>query len=115
MTVTPEQVESRLRELSREVDEAHSKLENADKQLVEAEYNFKMGMAEARLRISHSDQKMRVGEIEDRAIIVNKDAYNAYLSSQQIVRAAKSNSDRVDTQVQIAQSVGASVRASLHI
>ena len=115
MPVTPEQVETRLRELSREVDEGHSKLENADKQLVDSEFNFKMGMAEERLRISHSDQKMRVGEIEDRALVINKDAYNAYLTAQQIVRAAKSNADRVHTQVQIAQSLGASVRSSLNL
>lgn len=115
MAVTPEQVEKRLMELSKEVDEAHEKLRDADANLVEKEYQFKKKMAESRVRLSHSDNKMRVQEIDDRALMMNDTEYFEYLTAQHIVRAAKSNSDRVDTQVQIAQSVGASVRASLTI
>lgn len=115
MSVTPEQVEKRLLELSKEVDEAHEKLREADSTLVEKEYMFKKSMAEARVRLSHSDQKMRVQEIDDRALIMNEQHYLEYLTAQHIVRASKSNSERVQTQVTIAQSVGASVRASLNI
>ena len=109
------QVEERLLQLSKEIDEAHAKLAEADQRLVEKEFAFKKGMADARTRISHSDNKMRVQEVDDRALIINEMAYLEYLTAQQIVRAAKSNADRLDTQVQIAQSVGASVRASMTI
>ena len=115
MSVTPEQVEKRLLELSKEVDEAHEKLRQADSVLVEKEHAFKKNMAEARVRLSHSDHKMRVQEIDDRALLINEVQHFEYLTAQHMVRAAKSNADRVDTQVQIAQSVGASVRASLTI
>lgn len=115
MPLTPEQVENRLVELSKEVDDAHKELSEAEYNYHKSKVAFEMNMAKARIMISHSDNKMRVQEIDDRALIKNEEYWEKLQIAEALVKSARSNANRVRTQVDIARSVGTSVRASLEI
>ena len=111
--VTPEQVEKRLLELSKEVDASHAESMEAEHKYTNAKVAFEMNMAKARLIIGQSNAKLRIGDIQDKALIKCEGEYQDLMIAEAIVKAARSNANRVKTQVDIARSIGTSVRASL--
>lgn len=117
--VTPQQIESRLYTLSKEVDQAHQ-------DLVEAELDFHRGTAEyevamARSRISLAGKSSpggrnyTVAEREDMAVIENEQQHYAIAVVEAKVKAARANVSRLKTQVEIARSMSASVRSSMEL
>ena len=115
MTVTPEQVESRLLALSEEVDHAHKELSDAEMAYHKSKTAFELEMAKMRLAIGQSNQKLKVGQIEDEALWRNEKQWTELQIAEALVKAARSNTNRVRTQVDIARSVGTSVRASMEL
>lgn len=117
--VTPADVEQRLRELGREYDEAHAKLEQIEHLYADAKGTWDVQSAKTRLavraRAGDSGKKMTVQEIEDEALVRNQDEYLAFLSADALKNVARANTNRLRVQIDIARSVGTSVRAALDL
>lgn len=115
MTITPERVEARLYELSKEIDTAHEELVTAEKNYHDAKSKFEINIAHARLDIGLNNLKLRVGDVADKALTMCESEWYALQRAEALVKAARANSNRVRTQVDIARSIGTSVRAALDI
>jgi hypothetical protein len=111
--VTPQAIENRLASLSKEVDDAHDFLEQAEHGYHKAKADYEIEMAHSRMKLSA--EKMRVQDVQDYALIVCQEQYKALNQAEAVVKAARANSTRIRTQVDIARSIGTSVRASLEI
>jgi hypothetical protein len=111
--VTPQAIENRLATLSREIDEAHAFLEQAEHAYHKAKTQYEIAIATARL--SYGTEKMRVQDVNDHALLECRDQYRALNEAEAVVKAARANATRIRTQVDIARSIGTSVRASLEI
>jgi len=111
--ITPEKVETRLYELSKEIDTAHDDLVTAEKAYHINKAQFEINIARARLHVGTNNMKMRVGDVADKALeMVEQEFMNLAIAEAQ-VKSARANSNRVRTQVDIARSIGTSVRASM--
>lgn len=115
MTVTPMQVEKRLTDLSKEIDEAHKDLVTAEHAYHTAKATFELFMARARMSVSHPDMKLTGVQREDEALIQNAEQYVDLAIAEAKVKAARANANRIRTQVDIARSVSVSVRSSMDI
>lgn len=117
--MTPEKVERRLRELGRELDEAQSELILAEDSYAKWKSEFEVNCAKARLRIGKSalamGQKITVQEKEDQALVECEVQYRGLMGSEAVVKATRANMQRIKTQIDIARSVGTSVRSSMEI
>ena len=111
--VTPQAIENRLTALSKEVDEAHDFLEQAERQYHKAKADYEIEMAHNRMKLS--TEKMRVQDIQDAALLAAASKYQALNAAEATVKAARANATRIRTQVDIARSIGTSVRASLEM
>jgi hypothetical protein len=115
MTITPDRVEARLYELSKEIDVAHDELVKAEKAYHTAKARFEIQIAHARLNIGLNNLKLRVGDVADRALTECENEWFDLQQAEALVKAARANSNRVRTQVDIARSIGTSVRAALEV
>jgi hypothetical protein len=115
MTITPDKVEARLYELSKEIDVAHDELVKAEKAYHTAKARFEISVARARLNIGLNNLKLRVGDVADRALVECENEWFDLQQTEALVKAARGNANRVRTQVDIARSIGTSVRASLEV
>jgi hypothetical protein len=113
--ITPERVESRLYELSREIDEAHEELSKTELRFHQAKTAYEVGIARARIEVGTSFQKMRVQDVADTALLQCAEEYNELQIAEALVKSARANAQRVRTQVDIARSIGTSVRASMEV
>ena len=111
--ITPESAEKQMVYLGVQVDNAHSDLEQAEYEFQEAKAAYEIRIAEIRLGYADSERKMTAQEREDNAVIGAKEELHRLRFAEAMVRSARANSDRLSTQVDIARSVGTSVRASL--
>lgn len=114
MTITPAQIEARLKELSKQVDEAQEELQAAELEYFSAKTNYEIALAKSRLVLGSQGVKT-VGEREDRALVVNEELAQRLAIAEAKVRAARGNSQRVREQVDIARSIGTSVRAAMDL
>lgn len=117
--VTPEQVENQLRKLSKQIDECHGELMDSEKKYYEVKAKYEIELARTRLdlagRSSPSGRNYTVQEREDMALIKNYELHVALAISEAEVRAARANSRRLETQVDIARSISVSVRAGMDL
>jgi len=113
--MTPEKVEAKLIALSREIDEGHHDLVDAERRYHDAEYEYNVGCARTRLRFDTKDTKLRVAVLEAMVLVENADKYKELNDALVLVKAARANASRLKTQVELARSVGTSVRASYDI
>ena len=111
--VTPQAIENRLVELSKEVDEAHNFLEKAEFDYHKAKSEFEIKIAT--MRLSFNGEKMRVQDVQDQALTLCANEYRALQTAEATAKAARANATRIRTQVDIARSVGTSVRASIEM
>jgi len=111
--VTPQAIENRLAVLSKEVDEAHRFLEEAEHNYHAKKTAFEVNMAHARMKLVN--EKMRVQDVQDTALIFCREQYEALNAAEATVKAARANATRIRTQVDIARSIGTSVRASIEM
>ena len=117
--VTPAQVEAKLKKLSREIDECHEDLVKAEYRYYKTKAEYEIAMAETRLSLARQSapngKNYTVGEREDMAIISNRVKHIEMAEVDAQVRAARANAQRLRAQVDIARSVGTSVRTSMEV
>lgn len=117
--VTPQQIESRLYALSKEVDEAHQGLVDTEREFHELTAYYEVDMARSRILLasksSPTGKNYTVGEREDMALVENAEAHFKIATIEAQVKAARANVQRLKTQVEIARSMSASVRSSLEL
>lgn len=117
--VTPEDVERRLRQLGRELDTAHDLLHACELQYAKAKTDYELAVARQRLAIRDRmlvrGSKITVQEIEDHALLACDQQFTELNIAEASVKAARANNVRVRTQIDIARSVGTSVRASMEV
>lgn len=117
--VTPQQIESRLYALSKEVDEAHQSLVEAEMAFHKGTAEYEVAMARTRISLagksSPNGRNYTVAEREDMAVIENQDQHFAMAVHEATVKAARANVGRLKTQVEIARSMSASVRSSMEL
>jgi len=115
--VTPEQVETRLKDLSKLIDEAHDNLVIAELDYHKNKADYEIEMARARLDLaqksSPSGKNYTVGEREDLALVLNNDMHRVVAGDEAVVKANRANVARLRVQVDIARSIGTSVRIGM--
>lgn len=115
MSITPARIESRLLELSKEIDESHESLVTAENEYNLAKASLEINMAKSRMKNSHPDLKMTAVMREDQAIIDNEANHLRLAQAEAIVKATRANVQRIRTQVDIARSIAVSVRTSMEM
>lgn len=117
--VTPQQIESRLYVLSKEVDEAHQGLVDTEREFHELTAYYEVDMARSRILLasksSPTGKNYTVGEREDMALVENAETHFKIATIEAQVKAARANVQRLKTQVEIARSMSASVRSSMEL
>jgi hypothetical protein len=117
--VTPAQIEARLKSLSKEIDDAHDDLVIAERNYHGLKAEYEVAMAKSRMEYASKSapngKNYTVQERDDLAVLDNAEKhYNIAISEAQ-VKAARANANRIKTQVEIARSIGTSVRTSLDL
>lgn len=113
--ITPAQVEKRLFDLSKEIDEAHDDLINAESEYHKAVADYEVAMAKSRMTNANPDMKMTAQMREDQALIDNSARHYAVALAEAQVKAARANANRLKTQVDIARSISVSVRSEMSV
>lgn len=117
--VTPAQVERRLRDLSRELDEAHENLVQAEHHYATTKSSYEIAIATTRIKLSNQSRpdgkNYSVQEREDIALVENKALHIAMGEADAVVRASRANSVRIKIQIDSARSVGTLVRAGFDV
>jgi hypothetical protein len=115
--VTPMQVERRLLHLSRELDQSQEALVEAERAYMNAKSEYEIESASARMRERQysleSGNKITVNELDDRALLRCRIQLRKLGEAEAIVRAERANAVRIRTQIDIARSIGTSVRKSM--
>lgn len=117
--VTPAQIEARLYALSKEIDEAHEELAKAESDYNQAKSIYEISMAKSRMtyasKSSPTGKNYTVQERDDLALIDNEQLHMHIGITEASVKAARANASRIKTQVEIARSIGTSVRTSMDL
>jgi hypothetical protein len=113
--ITPAQVEARLLELSKEIDECHKDLIDSENEYHVTKAKYEIAMAKSRMKHSHPDMKLTVAMREDQALIDNEELHInlSYVEAQ--VKATRANATRLKTQVDITRSIAVSVRSEMAV
>ena len=115
MSLTPQQVEKRLYDLSLEMDEAHTDLVNAENDYHVSKAQYEIAMAKSRMKNSHPDMKMTVVQREDQALLENEQLHINQAYAEALVKASRANVSRIKTQVDITRSISSSIKATLDL
>ena len=114
--VTPMMIEKRLKDLSHEVDVSHKDLSDAERNYFEVKARYELALAHARLSVANKkDMKVTVSDKADLALVSTEDLHMKMATAEALVRAARANASRIRTQVDIARSIGTSVRTSMDL
>jgi hypothetical protein len=117
--VTPEQVERRLKELSKLIDQAHDQLVTAEKDFHISKAEYEIALAESRIKFasvsSPTGKNYTVGEREDMAILEHQNKHRMVAVAEAVVKANRANVARYRVQVDIARSIGTSVRTGMDV
>jgi len=117
--VTPAQIEARLYALSKEIDEAHEELVASENVYNIVKSKYEIAMAEGRMRYasqsSPTGKNYTVQERDDMALLDNKTLHMEIGIAEATVKASRANTSRIKTQVEIARSIGTSVRTSMDL
>jgi hypothetical protein len=115
--LTPQNVESRLLELSQELDVATTELIDSETVYLSSKTSYEIRIAHRRLEIAgeYKGTKTTVQERDDLALTSLEDYAMDLAMSEAVVRAARANLARIKTQIDIARSLGTSVRSSFDV
>jgi len=117
--ITPAQVEQRLLQLSGLLEKAQAQLNSAEEQYTTAKAEYEISLAKARValatEVGANNKLLTATEKEDKALIANETKHLILASTEVLVKAARANVANLKTQVDIARSVGSSVRSSLEL
>ncbi len=110
--ITPQQVENRLYELSKEIDECHE-----DLVVVENDYHTtkaKYEIAMARSRISFAEAKLTAQGREDIALLENQSLHLDLAGIEARVKSTRALANKLRTQADIARTISVSVRTEMN-
>jgi hypothetical protein len=117
--VTPAQVEKRLYDLSKDIDDVQRNLEIIEKTYYETKAAYEIALAKTRMtyasKSAPNGKNYTVQEREDIALIENEDLHFQLASVEATVRAIRGKASAVRQQVDVARSIGTSVRAAVDI
>ena len=117
--VTPAQVEKRLYDLSKELDEVQKDLIDAEDVYFHTKAQYEYELANTRLtyasKSAPNGKNYTIQERDDLAIVQNKDLHFKMAAAEAVVRATRSRAATIARQVDIARSIGTSVRAAVDI
>ena len=117
--VTPAQVERRLKDLSKAVDDAYSELVVREHDYHEGKARYEIAMAKSRILLASKSapngKNYTVGEREDMALIENGELHKNLAIFEALAKASRANTSRLKVQVEITRSIGTSVRTSLDL
>ena len=117
--ITPAMVEQKLRGLSKEVDEAHKVLVEVETIYHSVKADYEIAMAKSRITLATKSapngKNYTVGEREDLALVQNEELHKDLAIIQAKILASRANTNRLKMQVDIARSVGTSVRPSMDL
>jgi hypothetical protein len=117
--VTPAQIEARLYALSKEIDDCHTELVEAEAAYNRIKSDYEITMARSRMtyasKTSATGKNYTVQERDDLALLDNEGLHMQIGFAEATVKAARANANRIKTQVEIARSIGTSVRTSLDL
>jgi hypothetical protein len=117
--ITPAMVEQKLRGLSKEVDDAHKVLVEVETIYHGIKADYEIAMAKSRMTLatksSPTGKNYTVGEREDMALVENEELHKDLAILQAKILATRANTNRLKMQVDIARSVGTSVRTSMDL
>ena len=114
--ITPQMIETRLRDLSKEVDQSYKELNDAETNYFKIKAQYEIALAKARLSlIGQNNQKLTVSDKADLALTSTEQLHLQMATAEALVRASRANAQRIRTQVDIARSIGTSVRTSMDI
>jgi hypothetical protein len=115
--VTPAQIEKRLYDLSKEIDESHSELVEVESHYNSYKAQYEIAIAKSRMEFSMKSsptgKNYTVSEREDMALLANEELHIRVAMAEAQVKAARANAARIKTQVEIARSIGTSVRSAI--
>ena len=118
-TITPVQVEARLVSLSKEIDSVQIELNEAEKQYFTIKAQYEIALAHSRKNMmnvkTEGGKALTATEKDDLALLENEDLHLKMASAEILVRATRGNAARIKTQVDIARSIGSSVRSSMEL
>lgn len=116
---TPAKIEKRLYDLSKEIDDSHSELIEVESHYHSYKAHYEIAMAKSRMsysmKSSPTGKNYTVQQVEALALIDNEELHLRVAMAEAQVKGARANSGRVKTQVEIARSMGTSVRASMEV
>ena len=115
MSLTPQQIEKRLYELSKEIDEAHEDYKKDEVEFHTTTAEYEIAMAKSRIKNSHGDMKMTVRMSEDTALVENQELHRALAICEAKVKASRANNNRLRTQVDTARSISSSIKSSMEL
>ena len=113
--LTPAQVERRLLQLSKEIDESHNELITCEQVYTTSKASYEIAMARSRMNKSHPDFKLTAVQREDQALLDNAELHMELAIAEAKVKASKANVQKIRTQVDIARSISVSVRSAMEL
>lgn len=117
--LTPQRIENRLRTLDLSLEDATKELIEAEAEIAKTTADLEIAFARRRMkertRALEAGSKITVGEIEDLALIGCSDQFMSKTMADARVKAARAKVKQIITQIEIARSLGSSVRASMEI
>jgi len=108
--ITPSQAESRLFNLSLDIQKATKTLVDCSMEYHTKDAELTIALAKSRVKSSHSDMKMTVAMRTDNALIENEHLFLAVALAEAKNKAAVAVVNEIKVQVDIARSISASIR-----
>ena len=116
---TPGGVERQLIKLSNQLDESHNDLVAAENNYAFTKSTYEIAIAKSRIVLASKSapngKNYTVQEREDLALIENQLLHVKMGEADALVKAARANSVRIKTQIDLARSVGTLVRAGFDL
>jgi len=116
---TPGGVERQLIKLSNQLDESHTDLVAAENNYATTKSTYEIAVAKSRITLASKSapngKNYTVQEREDLALIENQHLHVKMGEADALVKAARANSVRIKTQIDLARSVGTLVRAGFDL
>ena len=100
-------------------EEAHNDLLEVESHYFSMKAHYEIALAKSRLHFastsSPTGKNYTVQQIESLALVENETLHLKMSSAEALVKGTRANASRIRTQVDIARSIGTSVRASLDL
>ncbi len=109
----PHEIERKLIQLDNAIDEAFKDLDDAEYEYHETKARLELDLARSRMTLSTSGDRTTVAQREDQAMLLNEAMVLRMATSEARVRGARANVNRLRTQVDIARSMNAGMRAAM--